>query len=96
MVELRSREWSPKQYTVSSNEDEENNIPEEALGLSNDMKDYNSEDDYEEHNNRNVLRDIVNEDTENMAFNSDSDDEEGYPQQDNYVDCEDEEEKENQ
>lgn len=50
LVNLRSREWSSKQYSVSSNNDEEDQIDaEEGLGISpGGLKDYNSDDEEED------------------------------------------------
>jgi hypothetical protein len=51
-VIVRSREWSPKPYSVSSN-DEDDNVDidhDDGINISPDHKDYNS-DDYEETHN---------------------------------------------
>ena len=87
MVALRNSEWSPKQYSVSSNEEQDHNEGEEGMITSPDPNNYNSddygdqdnnEDPYAEHNN--VFRDIVNERRHNVYLSGSGSDEEPLPQ----------------
>ena len=100
------KEWSPKQYSVSSNEEEDHMDAEDAIPSPNEMRrdeEVSSEEceetKYERHykdGDLSVFREIVNEDRNNGGGNymSDSDDDENHPQQDKLQDYEEEDEDE--
>mmetsp|Transcript_7831 Transcript_7831/g.7304 ORF Transcript_7831/g.7304 Transcript_7831/m.7304 type:complete len:105 (+) Transcript_7831:820-1134(+) len=97
---MRSREWSLKQYSVSSGED--NGAQQDSDEDDKEDPDYDNAINHLQKNSDEVFRDIVNGGKEYNTFMSQSDEEEEAPQQDHFCEevddedlDEDEEEKEN-